>query len=726
MGLKAKGLRLRFSGPSLYSLQTILVLLVAALLPVSTLYASEVVLDEIKITPDGNKTTFNIGFGLPLRYQKHFPRNFGEIVQIQLRLEEASDRTLHKEVREGGELLPPGGGESVLVYVTYEEGVPGGPYLTLRFAHPVRFEIKPGSDSMSIAVTVTDEKSEKEKADEAKDEGKSVDQMMAKARQAITFGNNKGAIEILRRIIRTPDHQHTQEANEMLGLALERDGQIPRAKFEYKKYLKRYPEGEGSARVKQRLAALREMRVKPKRKLRRTRKVVTRKDRMVTFGRLTQSYSEYYVDRELEGLAEELEQELQQRLLTTNFSVKSRYRTDNRTVFGVFNGHHSYDFLAGTDGREDDDKSDADVRRMYVELDDREYNVVGKVGRQSSRNGGVFGTYDGLEAGYRINPRWVVSAMAGKPLIRTYNDTDIYEKQFYGVKSDVTTENKELSSNVFFVRQDVDGILDRQAIGGDVRFARKGLSVFGMIDYDIAYGDLSLLNVRVGWNYSKANKLNLSFNRRHLLMTSRALESMSVTTIDDLLDYLPEDEIRKIAEDRTREDDTLTIGNSYQVNKDQQINADVIIMRSSGSPAGTDPVKVANGTVPAEIAAVEPTGNQFIYSLQWVSSNTFIERDLYVVGLRVSDFSRYTENSAFINARVPFDTQWRPGFRLNVSSRDSASFGKRTTVSPQVKLNYRLNKSWSFDADIGVDIVKNDAAPNEIRSRGRVAYSYIF
>jgi hypothetical protein len=193
---------------------------------------------------------------------------------------------------------------------------------------------------------------------------------------------------------------------------------------------------------------------------------------------------------------------------------------------------------------------------------------------------------------------------------------------------------------------------------------------------------------------------------------------------------LPEDEIREIAEDRTRIDDTLTLGNSYQINEDQQLNADVTILRSSGSPGGIDPVKEAqkliDPTIDSTVYPVEATDSQFIYSLQWISSNTFIERDLYVVGLRRSQFTRYTENSMFVNARVPFATQWRPGFRLSYSSRDSESFGKRTTLSPSIKLNYRVNRSWSFDADIGVDIVKNELAPNEIRTRGRVAYNYIF
>ncbi len=704
---------------------------------VAPVFAVQVVLEEVEVTTNDEATTFTINFGLPLEYQKHFPRNIGEIVQIQLSLgkDDDDDRVLHKEVREGGELLTPGGEKSVLVYVTYEEGVPGGPYLTLRFTHPVRFDIRPGTNRRSVAVIVYDDKEISEKSSiksaageiNAKDKsGKSVDLMMAKARQAITFGNNKGAIDILRKVIRKKNHTHTQEANELLGLALERDKQIPRAKYEYRKYLKNYPEGEGSVRVSQRLAALRAIRAKPRRKLRRS-KLAKRRDKIMTFGRFTQAYSEYYVDRELEGLAEEIEQELQQRLLSSNFSVKSRYRSEDRTVFGVFNASHSRDFLAGTVGREDDDRDDSDIRRMYLDLDDHTYNVVGKVGRQSSRNGGVFGTFDGVVAGYRIKPRWLVSVMAGKPIIRTFSDIDIYEKSFYGVKFDVKSEDKKFSNNVFFVQQEVDGILDRQAMGGDVRYAKKGLSIYGLLDYDLFYNAVSLFNVRVGWSYSKSNKLNFSFNRRQLYLTSRALEGMSVTTIDELLDYIPESEIQKIAKERTRSNDTLTIGNSYQISKDQQLNVDVTVLESSGSPGGIDPIEaVAIPAVDPTVFPVEATDKQFIYSLQWISSNTFVERDLYVVGLRRSEFSRYTDTSVFVNARVPINKEWRSGFRLNLSSRESTSFGKRSTVSPLIKLNYRLSRAWSFDSEVGFDFVENEASANEVRTRGRIAYNYTF
>ena len=720
-------------------------LFVSLLSMVSSSMASQVILDEIKIKEVEGATVVDVLFGVPLKYQKHFPQKLGEIVQIQLDLDidpdDEKSRELHKEVREGGELLSPEGQKSVLVYVTYEEGVPGGPYLTLRFSHSVQFEVIAGPDSKSISVKVFNDKAvqgdQKETAGKPKES--SVDLMMAKARQAITFGNNKGAIVLLRKIIRSPVSSHTQQANELLGLALERDKQIPRAKYEYKKYLKRYPEGEGTERVKKRLAVLRDVRVKAKRKLRASR-ATRNPSQFTTFGRFTQSLSEYYLDRDLEGEAEDLEEELQQRLLSTHFSIKSRYRGESRTIQAILNASQTHDYLA-KDNREaailrGSDPSryetdEADVRRVYLDVDDRFYGYTARAGRQSSRNGGVFGTFDGLIAGYRVAPRWLVSAMVGKPLIRTFSNVDIYEKFFYGVKADVETKDKAFGSNMFFVQQEVDGILDRQAIGGNLRYARKGLSLFGLMDYDVAYSELSLFNVRVGWNYTESNKFNFSYNRRNLVMTSQAINGMTgVETIDELLDYLPESEIRRIAAERTQVYQTLTVGNSYQMTKDQQLNFDVILSNSSGVPVGVNPLKLeeqlTDPTVDPTIFALEGTDIQYTYSFQLISSNTFVERDLYVAGVRRSDFESYTDTSAFINARVPLFKKWRSGFRLNISSRDSESFGKRTTVSPVFKLNYRLSRAWSFDAEMGLDFVDNVGQPDEVRRRMRFAYNYTF
>jgi hypothetical protein len=722
------------------------------LLAITPGMASQVVLDEINIHETETATNIDILFGLPLEYLKHFPQKRGEILQIQLGLEEENNRAIHKEVREGGELLSPEGKSSVLVYVTYEEGVPGGPYLTLRFSHQVEFEVNQGPDRKSLRVKIAKE-TPKPGAETgvapttSKAQSAAVDLMMAKARQAITFGNNKGAINLLRKIIRAPESEHTQQANELLGLALERDKQIPRAKYEYKKYLKRYPEGAGADRVKQRLAALRDTRVVAKRKLRRS-KTSRQKDQITTFGRLTQAYSEYYLDRDLDADGELLETQLQQQLLSTHFSVKSRYRSKERTMQAEFTASQTHDFLAK--GRREEalannlvtnsstyTTDESDVRRMYLDVDDRVYGYTGRLGRQTSRNGGVFGTFDGVIAGYHITPQWQVSAMAGKPIIHTFSNIETSEKSFFGIKADVESTDKKLGSNQFFVQQEVDGILDRQALGGDVRYAQKGLSIFGLLDYDVLYSELSLFNLRIGWNYTESNKLNFSYNRRNLVMTSQALNGMSgIYTIDQLLDYLPESEIRRIAKERTQVYETLTLGNTYQYTKDRQFNADVTVLKSSAIPEGVNPLReeerlaeiALNGSsaIDTTVFGAEASDLQYIYSLQLISSNTFIERDLYVVGLKYSSFDTYNDTSAFINARIPLFEKWRTGMRLNVSKRDSQSAGKSTIISPVIKINYRLTRAWSFDADVGMDFVDNVELPDEVRQRLRLSYAYTF
>jgi hypothetical protein len=679
------------------------------------------VLDSIELKSKDDSTVIDVHFSLPLEYVKHFPQSFGEIVQFQLRSQDASRQATHKEVREGSELFPAEGQQSLLVYVTYEEGVPGGPFLTLRFEHPVRFEVQPGADRLSLSITVHDEAlaaipsaASQQAAD------KNVDLLMAKARQAITFGNNTGAIDMLRRILQMPENVHTRDANELLGLALERDNQIPRANFEYKKYLKRYPEGEGASRVQQRLAALRDLRPQPKRRLRVSNQ--SRKpDQFISFGRLSQFYSEYYVDRELEGDAEAEEQELQQRILSTYLSSKWRYRSDERVVQAELGVSHLRDYLAGEPGREDDKKSDMDIKRLYVDVEDKVYGYTARLGRQTTRNGGVFGTFDGAIVGYLVSPLWQISGLAGKPVLYSYSDADLPEKSFIGLKADMESKDKEISSNLFFVRQMVDSILDRQAVGGDIRYAKQDISLFAMLDYDISYQSLNLFNVRFGWNYTKASKLNLSYNRRNLLYTSNMLNNSGASTVEELLDsgLWTESKIRDAAEDRTPVNETLTVGNTHQFHKDLQLSFDVSMFRTSAVRTVTDPVL---------ITGYDASGNQYLYTLQWVSSNTFIERDLYMLGLRHSDFASYRDSSLYLNSRVPLFVKWRPGFRLNISKRDSETYGEQLTISPLVNVDYRAGKAISLEAELGFEFVekRKETETDEVRKRLRIGYNYTF
>src|SRR5262249_45187389 len=54
-----------------------------------------------------------------------------------------------------------------------------------------------------------------------------------------------------------PEFPERARVQELLGLARERSGQLAHAKAEYEEYLRRYPNGEGAARVALRLRVLR-------------------------------------------------------------------------------------------------------------------------------------------------------------------------------------------------------------------------------------------------------------------------------------------------------------------------------------------------------------------------------------------------------------------------------------------------------------------------------------
>jgi tetratricopeptide (TPR) repeat protein len=81
--------------------------------------------------------------------------------------------------------------------------------------------------------------------------------MMAEARAAMSARDYPKAIGLLTKLQRQPEFPDRSKAQELLGLARERSGQLAHAKAEYEEYLRRYPQGEAAERVAFRLKILR-------------------------------------------------------------------------------------------------------------------------------------------------------------------------------------------------------------------------------------------------------------------------------------------------------------------------------------------------------------------------------------------------------------------------------------------------------------------------------------
>jgi len=762
------------------------------------------VIKDIKLEAQGQNTKVVFDFGIPLHYVRHFPTKAGEILQIQLLIDSETGHQVQKEIRQGSDLSPPPGLDPLLVYVTYEDGVPGGPYLTLRFVRPVSFEVDAGDSLSSLSVVIRDDQArhplakstpqqkaqqesklsasgipsvppakgeipitmealkeqvfkEKPSAEQPKPEASAPEQaaapeatqtkgeskkdevgeLMAKARQALTFGDNEGAIQLLRRVIAMPESEYTQDARELIGLAFERANHIPQAQFEYKKYLKLYKEGEGATRVAQRLQALQSLDTEQPKKLRKT----VRKDQDVftVFGRLSQSFLTRYEQRQPDSSVNNATSEdvVLTRRVDSFLSLRGRMRAEDRNLQAVFTGSHAWDTM-------DDTNTEFRVSQFYLDYDVFSQGYYTILGRQQVRNSGVFGRFDGIIAGYDFLPFMRGHVYFGKP-VQLYDDREI-DREFWGLKVDIGNRNDALNINLYSVNQTADGFADRQAFGAGVRYTDKTMTLFGLADYDFLFNELNLFNVRWVWKYFDNSKLNVSYNRRQLLFVTSALNNQPLTTtLQDVVDLLSEDGARQLAKDRTSMSETFDIGNSYQFNRDNQLSVDLLVFKSSGTVTRNDlaypttlggcaPVvpNAIQDCVMINVAGLPDTGNQYTLSAQWISGNLFAQQDLYVFGTRLTQYDAYNDINLFTNVRLPSINSWRLSPRLNLIyrafSKDSATEGTMSSIAPSISVSYLWKKVWSFDMDFGVEVVQytDPSFDDQIRENIRIGYNYSF
>src|SRR6266446_4713477 len=79
---------------------------------------------------------------------------------------------------------------------------------------------------------------------------------MDEGRAALKRTSFREAIQLFRKVIGYPENQYSAEAQELLGFSLQKNSQLKEAQAVYEDYIRRYPSGEASERVKQRLAGI--------------------------------------------------------------------------------------------------------------------------------------------------------------------------------------------------------------------------------------------------------------------------------------------------------------------------------------------------------------------------------------------------------------------------------------------------------------------------------------
>lgn len=525
--------------------------------------------------------------------------------------------------------------------------------------------------------------------------------LMDKARAALASGDNAAAIAALNQLLLLPPNKFSQDAQELLGLARERAGDIEQARKEYELYLKLFPNGEGANRVRQRLASLAPPPAQAA--------LGDNGEKPIPKYSATGSLSQFYyggksqVNTTFTGstINQQALSTTTQSSLVTTADVTGRYREGSNDARLVLRDTSDKSFVGGAaPGSNRLDSAFLDYRNTS-------YGFTAKLGRQSGVTGGLVGRFDGAVLGYDISPNLRLSAVGGVP-------TDVVVgsgQHFEGMSVEADNILNHWGASAFFINQMTGGVTDRRAVGSDVRYFDQSRSLYTMIDYDVNFMELNAVTMQGSWTLPDQTSLSVLFDDRKApeLLTSNALLSpaalvqtpggvfVPATSINQLLSQYSMSQVLDFAKQITATARQGSVSVSRPFGPHWQASADVRLSNVGALPA----LSLPNCTAPTicTTPATQGTGNLWTYDLQGTGTNLYSSRDINSLTLS------HLTGPVFNGNQVGFSNLtgvWQNRITIEPSVRyyieDNADGTRLSRISPGLRATYKLLQHMSLES----------------------------
>lgn len=508
-----------------------------------------------------------------------------------------------------------------------------------------------------------------------------IESMMAQARSALLDGDNAQAVGLYRELARA-EGEHRAEAIEYLGLAYERADQLSRARTEYERYLREFPDSAGRVRIEQRLASVIATTEVPRRTLRDTSSAERTWD-------VSAGLSQYY-RRDDNQFDEDQPTETTQSALLTDVDFGLRRTGERLDILTRVSLSQYTDLLDESEGGRGDQMR---VSYAYIDLAESGQQWDLRLGRQSLHTFGVLGRFDGAHFGYGIGEDRRLHATVGYPVESSRDSIDT-DRQFAGIAIEFTDLVGSWDLSAFVNSQTIEGIDARMAIGTEARYFDDRRSMTAMLDYDLDFSELNMVLVLGTWRLPNRVTLSALVDQRKspILSTRNALIGQPVETIEEMLLVWTEQEVRDLALDRTSESDTVTLGIATPLGERLQLNFDLTTSEIDGTVAS------------AGVAAVPGTGLQTFYSTSLVATGLFAASDVNIWNLRIGDSDAYTTRLLTWDGRFPIGRRLRINPRIRLAYWQSPSDGReRTTISPSLRLLLTAKSRYRLELEVGRD-----------------------
>ncbi|MBI3545057.1 MAG: hypothetical protein HY081_00470 [Gammaproteobacteria bacterium] len=511
--------------------------------------------------------------------------------------------------------------------------------------------------------------------------------LMDKSRAALAQGDNKSAISSLDKLLRLPPNRYSQDAQEYIGLARQRAGETTAAKNEYQLYLRLYPEGEGADRVRQRLAALEPTKTAVQAP---TLKVVKPKTeaQSTIIGNLSQFYFHGASKVDTTTLATGTNPQTQagltqtdQSAIVTNLNLTHRYRSDQYDNRFVFRDTFTRNFIQGQDNS---NRPSA----IYYDVKDRKLDYTARVGRQPGGTAGVLGRFDGLLAGYNFNSKWKINAAAGIPTDISYDS----HLSFQGMGLDLGPFADHWGGSVYTIRQKVDGVIDRNALGSELRYFSPSFSIYSLFDYDTGFQDSNIAMIQGNWTATNGTSAHMLLDRRKTpsLGLVNALIGEADTSIKSQLQTKTYDQLKQQAKNQTATNDSRNIGITQPMGTHWQMGLDMSTSHTSST--------VGTATSPG----LPDSGTTRTYTSNFIGTGLFSARDVSVLTYSRTNAPTSTGNLYALTNRLLLGANWEWETTLSwFTSHETTSNSDSKRFSPTIKPRYKWKENITLEAEFG-------------------------
>lgn len=592
---------------------------------------------------------------------------------------------------------------------------------------------------------------------------------MDEGRAALKRGRFREAVGLFRKVLMLPENQYSAEAQELLGFACQKEGEAGNAQGIYEDYLRRYPGGEGSERVRQRLAAV--LPQDDKKVLRDPPHVnplpigkFTKTDE--TTWTLTGSVSSFYIRDDSITQARDTaiapnvnanadDHLVQQNEIFTTLDLLGTWNSASTSGKVRFSGGEEHRFGSVINAPTGDQVDQIGVAQASMDVVFKDLNLRTVLGRQTYNGDGIFGRFDGALISWQPISLLKIDLDGGIPANSRYLlpfglSGGVSNQEFFGGAIGIGPLFGGLDASIYYNEGIGHWLVSREAVGTDIKYADPTKFVVANVDYDLRFQKLNNASLTGSWTLNNQSTLygGANYERVPFLSTWNVLLNSPFATLYDFLKAqiangqpLTSDQVNQLALAQTPVYQSVMLGYSYPISDKLTASVDATFANLSRT------------IVP--LAALDPslaqlaTGNEYYATAQLIWTNLFREGDMYTTALHYAQQSTDRQYELDLNTRYPVtkDVMVSPRLRLGYSQYSSGAMLYQPlmagnmpplvatanitqyTVMPSVLVDWNITPQLQFEAEVGTQwaySVQPGATTKDTEIFGTIGFRYTF